>query len=110
MSVFVDQPTDEQLAAEPQAEVAVSRSLQEAQGKLVDLQRRLLHVPLRPHVVPLPVVEREVGLHGEQRRTVAHIEGESDHRGSCRSGDGVSTAECEIRFSCCSLSSFSDAM
>lgn len=75
--------TYEQLAVEAQAQVTVRLRLQEAQRQLVHLQQRLLHVPLGPDVVPLPVVQGEVGLNGENGRTVAHVKGECDHGGSC---------------------------
>lgn len=76
------EPTHKQLAAEPQAEVSVSRSLQEAEGELVHLQGGLLHVALCPHVVPLPVIQGQVGVHGQDRWTVSHVKGERHHRGS----------------------------
>lgn len=62
--------------------MAVGRGLQDAQRQLIHLQRGLLHVALGPHVVPLAVVERQVGLHRQDHRTVSHIKGEGDHGGS----------------------------
>ena len=72
-------PTYKELAVESQADVFVKWGLQEAQWKLVHLQRRLLHAALRPHVVPLTVVQGHVGLDRQEHRAVAHVEGERHH-------------------------------
>lgn len=69
-------PTNQQLSVELQTGVAIGWSFQEAQGKLVHLQRRFLHVPLGSNVVPLLIIQRNVGLDGQEQRTVSHIKGE----------------------------------
>lgn len=79
MFSLLTRPTYKELAAEPQAGVSVSWSLQEAEGKLINLQGGLFHVALCPHVVPLSVIQRQVGLHGQDHRTVSNIKGESHH-------------------------------
>lgn len=74
--------TNKQLSVEIQAGVAIGRSFQEAQGKLVHLQRRLLHVPLSSDVMPLLIVQRNVGLHRQDERTVSDIKQERHCRWS----------------------------
>lgn len=76
-------PTNEQLAVELKVGVAFRRSLQEAQGQLVHLQRRLLHIPLRSDVMPLFVVQRHVRLYRQNHRPITHIKREGHDRGCC---------------------------
>lgn len=124
VKVSQSQPTYEELAAEPQAEVSFSWRLQEAEGKLVNLQGGLLHIALCPHVVPLSVIQGEVGLDGQDRQTISHIKGESHHEGSWKASGEVYThanththvhnshdrPNVILGFLCSSLSFLSDAM
>lgn len=77
-------PTNEQLAVELKVGVAFRRSLQEAQGQLVHLQRRLLHIPLRSDIMPLLVIQWHVRLHHQNHRAITHIKCEGHDRGRCR--------------------------
>lgn len=69
-------PTNEQLAVELKVGVAFRRGLQETQGQLVHLQRRLLHIPLCSDVMPLLVVQWHVGFYRQNHRAVTHIKRE----------------------------------
>lgn len=76
-------PTNKQLAVELKVGVAFRWGLQEAQGQLVHLQRRFLHVPLRSYVMPLLVVQRHVRLYRQNHRAIAHIKREGHDRRRC---------------------------
>lgn len=73
-------PTNKQLSVELQAGVAIVRRFQEAQGELVHLQRRLLHVPLGSDVMPLLIVQRDVRLHRQDQWPASEIERERHRR------------------------------
>ncbi len=77
-------PTNEQLAVELKVGVAFRRGLQETQGQLVHLQRRLLHIPLRSDIMPLLVVQRHVRLYRQNHRPVTHIKREGHDGGCCK--------------------------
>lgn len=76
-------PTNKQLAIKLKVGVAFGWGLQEAQGQLVHLQRRLLHVPLRSYVMPLLVVQRHVRLYRQNHWAIAHVKREGHDRRRC---------------------------
>lgn len=76
-------PTNKQLAVELKVGVAFGWGLQEAQGQLVHLQQRLLHIPLRSYVMPLLVVQRHVRLYRQNHWAIAHIKREGHNRRRC---------------------------
>ena len=71
-------PTYKQLAVELQAEVPLSRCLQDLLGEAVHLQRGLLEVPLCSDVVPLVVIQGCGRLHGGFCGAIPDIYGEGD--------------------------------
>lgn len=75
-------PTNQKLSVELQVGVAIWRSFQESQRKLIHLQRCLLYVPFGSYVVPLLIVQRDVGLDSQDQGTVSHIQREHYRRWS----------------------------
>ena len=82
--------TDIELAVQLQAGVALGGGGADLPVLPVQLQRRLLHVALGNHAMPLVVVERRGRAHAQLHRPVPHVEGEGDDGGPWgREGDGM---------------------
>lgn len=83
-------PTNVEVAVQLHFAASLRRSRSGLSVATVQLQHRLLDVPLGVHAVPLVVVERGGRAHVEHQPLGAHVQREEDQRGVWRDNQAMS--------------------